>query len=335
MGSTSWSSVDYTARSLHREKTGKTAFTYDADSKASGVLKVHETLDPKKLNSKGLRIREGLDSKEHPESLAIAVFLDVTGSMRNVPVIAQKKLGQLMSVLLGKGYVEHPHILFGAIGDANSDYVPLQIGQFEQGIELDDQLTKLILEGNGGSQIHETYELAHYFMARHSVIDCWDKRNKKGYFFSIGDEFPYNTIKKNQVLEIIGDELEGDIPTEQIFKELQERYEVFHIIPTQTSNGKNPEIKKLWKEHFDERVLLLDNADAICETIAMTIAWNEGVIDDTNQAAKDLIEVGADKKSVVSATNAIIPYISVTQALKKASGASNLPACKLGDIGRL
>jgi hypothetical protein len=40
--------------------------------------------------------------------------------------------------------------MFGAIGDAETDYVPLQVGQFESNNRMDDQLRGIALEGNGG-----------------------------------------------------------------------------------------------------------------------------------------------------------------------------------------
>lgn len=105
------------------------------------------------------KIRESRDSVEHPESLAIAVIFDVTGSMGSVPRVLQTKLGALMRLLIQKGYVAHPQVLFGIVGDAYTDSVPLQIGQFESGLEMDDELGKFYLEGGGGGQVHETYEL--------------------------------------------------------------------------------------------------------------------------------------------------------------------------------
>lgn len=99
--------------------------------------------------------RESRDSAEHPNSLAIGVMFDVTGSMGSVPRTLQTKLGRLMRLLVEKGYVAHPQVLFGAIGDADSDRVPLQVGQFESGApgDQDDDLGKIYLEGGGGGQV--------------------------------------------------------------------------------------------------------------------------------------------------------------------------------------
>ena len=80
------------------------------------------------------------------------MLFDVTGSMGRVPRILQANLCQLMGLLLDKGYLAHPQILIGGIGDATCDHAPLQVGQFESGIEIDEDLAKLWLEGGGGGQ---------------------------------------------------------------------------------------------------------------------------------------------------------------------------------------
>src|SRR5205814_1656783 len=159
----------------------------------------------------GQIVRESRDSDEHPESLPIAVFFDVTGSMGWVPRELQKKLPKLFGLLLQKGYVEHPQVLFGAIGDAYVDRVPLQIGQFESDNRSDENLETFILEGGGGGGNHESYNLAAYYMARHTALDSVEKRGKRGYLFFIGDERLYSTIEHTQVARLIGDGLEEDL----------------------------------------------------------------------------------------------------------------------------
>ena len=148
------------------------------------------------MDPRDVRVRESRDSDAHPESHAVAVLFDVTGSMQGVPRILQANLPKLMGLLIRKGYLDHPQILIGAIGDATCDAAPLQVGQFESGIEIEEDLGKLYLEGGGGGHITESYELAMYFMARHTAIDCFEKRGRRGYLFVIGDEIPYPQVKR-------------------------------------------------------------------------------------------------------------------------------------------
>ena len=107
MGSGIWSTDVYDAADRYRRATGASAFAYSD----SGARTVHSALDPK-----GVGKRESRDSDEHPDSVAIAVMFDVTGSMGSVPRVLQQKLPQLLGLLLRKGYVKDPQILFGAIG---------------------------------------------------------------------------------------------------------------------------------------------------------------------------------------------------------------------------
>src|SRR5262245_21339836 len=198
MGGTRWSDDHYRERARLRAKAGKDAFEYDHDVRAGKVAaEVHQ-----KMNPFGVTVRESRDSEAHPTSHAVGVLFDVTGSMQSVPKILQANLPKLMSLLIRKGYLEHPQILIGAIGDATCDQAPLQIGQFESGIEIEEDLAKLYLEGGGGGHITESYELAMYFMARHTSLDCFEKRHKRGYLFLIGDELPYGKVKKNEVAEV-------------------------------------------------------------------------------------------------------------------------------------
>lgn len=301
MGSSSWSDTAYSARSTDRKAKGTDAFDYDRAVKASGDLKVHD-----KMNPFGVNMRESRDSAEHPESLAIAVFLDVTGSMDVLPKIMVEKLKPLMALLIKKGYVEHPHVLFGAIGDATSDRVPLQIGQFESGLEMDDDLSRLVLEGCGGGQTKESYELALYFMARHTSIDCFEKRGKKGYLFIVGDEQHYPKVKANEVKSIIGDKLQGDIDFSEIASEVKEKYEVFIIRPNGSQNYRDTGITSHWKEDFSQNVILLEDINTVAETIASTIGVTEGATD-FDRLKDDLLDAGV-AGAVDSVTTALAPY---------------------------
>jgi hypothetical protein len=203
MGSGRWSTNVYDAAARFRAATGASAFAYSD----GGATRVHPALDPF-----GVTARESRDSAEHPRSLAIAVLFDVTGSMRGVPRVLQAKLPQLLGLLLRKGYTADPQIMFGAIGDATCDRAPLQVGQFESDNRMDDDLGRILLEGGGGGQKTESYELALYVMARHTAIDCYAKRGRRGYLFVIGDEMAYPQVKPAEVRDVIGGGLQASLP---------------------------------------------------------------------------------------------------------------------------
>lgn len=327
MGFSNWNDAAYDARQRNRRHKHQTAFTYDQQVRQSGVAKVHDQMNPYGV------VRESRDSEAHPNSLSIAVLFDVTGSMGTVPRVLQTKLGSLMRLLIQKGYVDDPQILFGAVGDAYTDNVPLQIGQFESGLEMDDELGKIYLEGGGGGQVHETYELGVYMMARHTSIDCYEKRGRKGYLFTIGDEKPYPKVRRQHVNDLIGDRLEADIPIEEIIAEVQERYEYFHLIPTNTSHGSNAGVQQRWRDLLGERVLLLNDETAVCETIALAIGLCEGTVDNLMAGTDDLIQAGYDAVAANTAASALVSYAASRPKVAKATGL--LPSTQSLDDGRL
>jgi hypothetical protein len=199
--------------------------------------------------------------------------------MQTVPRILQANLPRLMDLLIHKGYLEHPQILVGGIGDATCDRAPLQVGQFESGIEIEEDLGKLFLEGGGGPSITESYELAMYFMARHTALDCLEKRGQRGYLFIIGDEVPYASVKRGEVERVIGDGLQANIPIEEVLADLEKLYDVYFVIPKLTQHWGNQAVQSRWAQLLGQRVLRLEDPAGICELIASTIGIVEGRVD--------------------------------------------------------
>lgn len=282
MGSGRWSTDVYTAAENYRATTGRSAFAYSD----SGARTVHDALNPKKVG-----LRESRDSAEHPQSTPIAVLFDVTGSMRGVPRTLQAKLPQLLGLLQRKGYATDPQIMFGAVGDATCDKVPLQIGQFESDNRMDEDLARIVLEGGGGGQRTESYELAMYFMARHTVLDSMVKRGRRGYLFLIGDEMPYPQVKPKEVRRIVGDELAEPIAVEAIVAELRRTFDVYYILPSGAAYAGDARMLAYWRGLFGQNVIELDDLDAVCETIALTIGLGEDAID-LAEGVRDLADVG-------------------------------------------
>lgn len=318
MGHSSWSDDFYKAREDRRAETGESAFKYHEEMRyrPRAERKVHADMNPFGVT------RESRDSDEHPNSRAIMVPFDHTGSMGDIPVVLQKKLNKLMGMLTTKGYVDDPQVFFGAIGDARFDKAPVQVGQFESGIEMDDDLGKLMLEGGGGPYGEESYELMLYFAARHTAIDCYEKRGEKGYLFLIGDEEPYSKVNARQVREIFGDDLGQDIPVEQIIQEAKEKYNVFFIVPTGASGGRNSAIYRRWVDLLgQEYVMELDDPEAVCEAIVLAIGLFEGKVD-LDEGIVDLEEYGIDRRSVGALTKALA--VVAESAVVEADGATAL-----------
>src|SRR5438552_2269737 len=114
MGSGRWSAATFSERAVAKAKEGKDTFHYSERAIATGQLRPHQTLDPR-----GMGIRESRDSQEHPNSNAIIIGLDVTGSMGAVVRGIHSDLPRLHELILGHNYISDPQIMFAAVGDAN------------------------------------------------------------------------------------------------------------------------------------------------------------------------------------------------------------------------
>ncbi|MEV4491024.1 hypothetical protein AB0K04_13005 [Micromonospora coxensis] len=289
MGSGIWSTDVYDAADRYRRKTGRSAFSYSD----GGARTVHPALDPRGA------VRESRDSAEHPQSTPIAVLFDVTGSMGHVPRTLQTKLPQLLGLLLRQGYARDPQVMFGAIGDATCDRVPLQIGQFESDNRMDDDLGRIVLEGGGGGQMSESYELALYYMARHTVTDSWSKRGRRGYLFLIGDELAYRRVDRRQVARLIGDDLGEDVPVRQIVDEVTRRWDTYYLLPAGSHYAGNRTVLDFWRGLLGQNAVELDDLEAVCETIALTVGLGEQAID-LDTGLRDLRRAGSAATGTVS-----------------------------------
>ena len=302
MGGSSWSDDDYTSRSTLRSSTGKKAFAYDDDIR-SGKVKAatHAALDPSKMKA---GCRECRDSADHPTSNPIFIGLDVTGSMGKVPGMMQVKLKELMALLLKKGYIDDPAICVTGIGDAEaSDRAPFQVGQFESGIEIENDLTNLYIEGGGGGNNHESYDLAFYFLARMTKTDAFEKRGKKGYAFIIGDESLPSRCKASVLANVFNVTEQADVPIEVLVSEALARWEVYCIVPAMTSNFRSS-LQTSWVKVLGERVIFLDDPDTVVETIATCIGMCEEAID-ADDIAKDLADVGVSSSGAAAVGRAL------------------------------
>lgn len=284
--------------------------THTMSSLPRSEWKAHETLDPEKAIAgagsplEGQRVRESRDI-DGKVSTPVAVIFDVTGSMSQTPKELVKRLPTLFGLLQMKGYVSDPQVMFGAIGDATCDAVPLQIGQFEADNRADETLTNLVLEGGGGGQMTESYELAAYFMSRRTATDAWEKREHKGHLFLMGDELAYGQVKAAEVRKVIGDELDENIGTEAIFRELQEKWIVTFIIPGGTSHFGDERLLEYWQGLLGaQNVIKLPDLSAVAETIAVRVGLAEDAVT-LEQGLKDLADENTDEATIDAVSSAL------------------------------
>lgn len=308
MGGSSWSDAAYSERASERARTNAPVFAYSQSVQRGEASGVHSTLDPKRLAG---RVRESRDSAPHPESNAIQIVLDVTGSMSSVVKDIHAKLPKLMGLLTEKGYIKDPQIMMSAVGDLQDSY-PLQVGQFESGIEIENDITNVILEGGGAGPDHscEAYELAMFVGARKTSIDCFEKRGKKGFFFIIGDEMAHDRINGATIRSVFGEEGFEPVTTERIVQELKEKFNVFYILPQNASHGSDQVVIQFWENLLGRANLLrLRRASDVAELIATQVGLAEGTINE-EQARSDLRDHGLTAQQIEDVMSAVNKSVS-------------------------
>lgn len=200
----------------------------------------------------------------------LAIISDVTGSMGADPAVFFSKLGYLE--IEGKEYLgSDMEIVFGATGDAYSDRYPVQIRPPAKGLNLKARLKELVIEGQGGGQIMETYELIALYFARKVKTP---KAIHKPILILIGDESPYDHVDKEQAKSLLGIELTARLTTKQIFEELKEKWSVYLIRRAygdnhgDTMDATNRKIYNTWSALLGEdHICTLPSADRVVDII--------------------------------------------------------------------
>lgn len=230
--------------------------------------------DPREIT-----VRESRDSADNPQSTPIILASDVTGSMGMVANnLMQTGLNTLAKEIYDRKPVTDPHIMVMAIGDAKRDSAPAQATQFEADIKLADQVRELWIEGGGGGNGGESYSLAHYFAATKTVSDSWEKRRKKGYLFTIGDEPIHDGLTAAEVEKIFGVNPQGDLSAQDCVDMAMKTYEVFHIVLKNEGDAiyNLPRVLDRWQKILGQRVILLDDYTKLAEVVVSTIQVIEG-----------------------------------------------------------
>lgn len=316
MGRGNWDTGAYQAAARTRRLNGQDDFGWSA--RMRGVprdqRRASDVLDPF-----GAAVRESRDSDGHLEATPIAVLFDVTGSMGGVPVTLQKRLADLLGLLTRGGYVADPQIMVGAIGDDVFDAVPLQAGQFESDNRIDEQLREIYLEGGGGGDMCEGYALAAHFLSTRARTDAWEKRHRRGYCFLIGDEMNKPRLYAESIRRWIGDEAGEDLEVAEVYRRLRERWDVYFVLPNLTSYYDRPEIEEHWRAIVGQGFLKLEDPDAVCDLIALTIGMAEDAIT-LDQGLDDLRGIGSDAGAAVG--RALAPLAADRDLV----GSGSLPA---------
>lgn len=291
----------------------RTFTTSSTAGRSTGAIFSSRSLDPA-LDPLLARIRESRDSPLNPSSTAIIIGLDVTGSMGMLAdVIVRDGMGVLFREIYDRKPVPDPHIMFAGIGDVRCDAAPLQVSQFETDIRLADQLMKLWLEHGGGGNDSESYDALWWFAAHRTSIDCWEKRGRKGFLFTVGDELPPYGLDVSHIANLIGIhpgmELTAGATWDAaaILEAAESRYHVFHVVVEEGSFARSQPAKvvEAWRNLLGQRVIPLSDHTKLAEVIvsaiqvvqgsalaAVTSSWSGKTGAVVAHAIKDLVATG-------------------------------------------
>ena len=247
----------------------------NASSNAAQIFKGNTLSE--KYNPKFINMRESCDSDDSPESTPIILGFDVTGSMGYLAAeIAKNSLNKAVTEIYDKQPVTNPHIMCAAFTEPRADG-GLQVTQFEADIRVVEQLLELKVGFGGNNYSYDS--LVWYFAAKHTAIDSFSKRGKKGFIICIGDEICGGNrgerMRPQQIKDVFADEVPDELSAKQILDMVSERYEVFHII----TGARGDSSLESWTQFLPGRVANLpaENISALAEVISAIMQLTKGV----------------------------------------------------------
>jgi len=256
---------------------------------------------------------------ETKSSAPLVIACDVTGSMGEWPATIFSKLPYLD--LEGQEYLgEDMEISFAAVGDVFTDSYPLQVRPFGSGKDLEARLKELVIEGKGGGQYCESYDVAAYYYA-HNV----DMPNAiKPIFIFIGDEGLYEFLDKDSAENLCyGDDVKR-MSVEQVIRELQNKFAVYLVRKPYGTVSKNNETSSLdqkiqsqWEKLLGEdHVCLLPDASRIVDVIFGILARETGRFD----YFADEIKGRQKPEQIEVVMKSLVSIHKIDKSLKKIEG---------------
>jgi hypothetical protein len=180
---------------------------------------------------------------------------------------------------------EDAKLVMAAVGDAYSDNYPLQIKKpadtFE---EAKEALEGLVIEGNGGGQIKESYELAAAYFASVPKV----ARSVRPILVFIADEQPYEKVNADQLRALGVTDAETQ-STADVFATLNSMYEVFLIHkPYSNSDSITSSVRNAWRALLpDEHVIPLSAPERVVDVMFGILAAATGKVDAFKKELKD------------------------------------------------
>ncbi len=231
----------------------------------------------------------------------VVIVCDGTGSMGDWPATIFSKLPYLD--IEGREYLgETMKTSFAVIGDSvMGDKFGLQVQPFAAGKDMEKHLKALVVEGGGGSNAVEGYDLAALYYGR----NCSMPKAVKPIMIFIGDEGLYDQIDKSKAAEWTHVDIEKRLSIEQVFEELKQKFSVYLVRKLYDTSGtidapsaSDKRIQKQWEDLLGaDHVSILPSADRVVDVIFGIFAKETGKIKYFKKELTDRQE--ADKVDVV------------------------------------
>jgi cell division protein FtsL len=197
---------------------------------------------------------------------------------RVLDVMAREGLGTLVGQIYERKPISDPHIMIMGVDDFESDS-PLQVTQFEtENKPLIEQLERIWLVRRGGGNNYESYAAAWLFAAIKTSIDCFEKRGKRGYLFTIGDECPTPILYKEHLSRHMGLNQDHNFEGSRALEMAQATYNVFHVVVEEGdyASRQRDRVYDEWRRLLGQNVIPLTDHTKIAEVIVSAIQVAEG-----------------------------------------------------------
>jgi hypothetical protein len=152
----------------------------------------------------------------------IGFGFDETGSMGDLPMIIRDKYALVAGQVDALGLVKDPVMSVCGIGDAeNNERAPVQIGDFLTLREVGDGFKRICLEGKGGGNYKESYDLWMYYFA----YMCEMPNAETPFLILTGDEGIRETLPQNRLKQLFGSKRKHKtVSLERVMSDLERKF---------------------------------------------------------------------------------------------------------------
>lgn len=163
--------------------------------------------------------------------IVLAFNLGHCNQRESLAVVIYEKVPYILGYAASMGYVKNPFVSMAALSASDKGSVSLQVSDFHDfgsALKLKSELDSMLLPEYRLSK-KLPYEVAAYYYVNHSHLSI-NKTGGKGYFFFLSEGHEFNPRVDRQLVErLLGDKIEKNIDSKEIFAKLQEKYHVLGI----------------------------------------------------------------------------------------------------------